>query len=494
MLVQELALERSIVPAREAECEPPLCVDLDGTLIAGDLLWESVAALARTRPWLLLLLPFWLLAGKAYLKQQLASRTRLAVEALPYRSEVLALVRRARADGRHVVLATASNEKFAQAVADHLGLFDEVLASSDTNNLKGANKTAVLTSRYGTAGFDYVGDSEADLPVWAKARASYLVCPSRRLLDKSGHAGSRTIVAPRRPTWRAAAKLLRPHQWAKNLLLFVPLVLSHRVLELPSFGLTVLAFVAFSLSASAVYVLNDLLDLEADRRHPTKRNRPLASGALPIPTGVLLGFGCAACGMGTALAALPWSFCGLLAVYLVLTTAYSIRLKREPILDVFVLAGLYTLRILAGGAAIAEPITGWLLAFSLFFFVSLALVKRYSELLRVMTTRPKQEGGELDRRGYHVDDLGLIQTIGPASGYLAVLTFCLYVNAPDVFRLYTYPQMLWGVGMVLFYWITRVWFLARRQQLTEDPVTFAIRDPLSILLGVSVLVGLVLAA
>jgi len=471
--------------------EPPLCVDLDGTLIAGDLLWESLIALMRSQPWLLLLLPWWLLRGRAYLKEQLASRVQLDAGSLPYRQEVLALLRREKAANRYLVLATASNVRLARAVADHLDLFDEVLASDTARNLKGRNKLKALQEQFGQVGFDYIGDARADLPLWEASRKAYLIQPSRRLLRQAqARCTPNLIETPRPRPIRAAVKLMRPHQWAKNLLLFVALIGAHMVSQGPRLLACCLAFLAFSACASAIYILNDLTDLEADRRHPTKCRRPLASGALSIPTGLVL-LGLLLGGSFTlSLAALPLLFTGSMVLYLILTTWYSLHLKREPIVDVFVLAGLYTLRIVAGGLAATVPVSGWLLAFAIFFFISLALAKRYAELARA--AEENSEG--LQRRGYLVEDLGLIRSLGPASGYMAILTMCLYINAPETRQLYSSPQLLWGVCLVLFYWITRVWFLAQRRLLHEDPVIFAIKDPTSYFCGAVVAAVLLIAS
>ena len=285
-------------------------------------------------------------------------------------------------------------------------------------------------------------------------------------------------------------RLLRPHQWVKNVLVFVPLVLAHAVTDLHRLGAVLVAFVTFCFCASAVYVLNDLFDLEADRQHPTKRRRPLAAGALPIPVGLGLSLALVLASFGLSLAVLPPVFAGMLALYLVLTTAYSLYFKRVPLTDIFFLAGLYAHRIFAGSLAADVPTSHWLIAFSIFFFVSLALAKRYAELARAALER--QEG--LAHRGYRVEDLGLIQTLGPVSGCLAVLTFCLYINAPNVLMRYQTPNLLWVIGLVLFYWIARVWLLAGRRVLNEDPIIFAVRDPVSYLAGVTALTVMVLAA
>jgi 4-hydroxybenzoate polyprenyltransferase/phosphoserine phosphatase len=475
---------------RHLGVEPPLCVDLDGTLIAGDLLWEAVLALLRQRPWLLLMLPLWLLRGKAHLKEQLAVCVRLAPETLPYHTAVLDFLRRERERGRWLVLATASNWRLARAVADHLGLFDEVLASDLTTNLKGRSKLAALQRRYGATRFDYIGDATADLPVWAAARRAYVVKPSQRLLKRAQARCTPEVLAePAANPARSLFRLLRPHQWAKNLLLLVPLVGAHAVTDSTRLLAVLVGLAAFSLCASAVYVLNDLTDLEADRRHPTKCRRPLASGALSIRSGLVLFALLFSVSFAVSAVWLPPAFTGLLALYAVLTTAYSLRLKREPILDTFVLAGLYLHRIVAGGVAAGVPVSGWLMAFAIFFFLSLALAKRYAELARAAS----EQADALPRRGYLIEDLGLIQSVGPASGYMAVLTLCLYINANDVLRLYHTPDLLWVMCLILFYWITRVWFLARRRVLHEDPVIFAIKDPVSYAAGLGML-GILIAA
>jgi 4-hydroxybenzoate polyprenyltransferase/phosphoserine phosphatase len=474
----------------KTKAEPPLCVDLDGTLIAGDLLYESVFALLRQNFLYVFLLPFWLLRGKAHLKEQVAKRVRLDVECLPYHAEVIMFLRQEKESGRYLVLATASHVHLARRVADHLELFDEIIATDAGNNLIGHAKLAVLQQRFDHTGFDYVGDSHHDLPLWQNARRAYLVQPSRRLLKKSRSCCTPAQVFHKRQSGlRAALRLLRPHQWAKNLLLFVPLALAHQLSNWSALLDVCLGFAAFSVCASSVYILNDLLDLPADRRHPHKSARPLASGAVSIPFGIVLFLVLLVSGLALTMLVHPPAFTVILLLYLLVTTAYSFYLKRQPMVDVFVLAGLYTVRILAGGIAADVIVTGWLIAFSLFFFISLALVKRYAELARLAV----EQGGKLEHRGYHIEDLGLIQSIGPASGYMAVLTLCLYINAPDVRNLYHSPQYLWTICFVMFFWITRVWFLARRRQLNEDPVIFATTDLLSYVSGLAIVVALWLA-
>lgn len=466
----------------------PLCVDLDGTLIATDLLWESIFGLIRTRPLEAALMPAWLLRGRSNMKARIAERAEVDAKLLPYRVEVLEYLRNEKEQGRWLVLATAADRRLAEAVAEHLNLFDEVLASDAGRNLKGDEKRVALEERFGPSGFDYLGDSRADLPIWKAAnrvllvrsnrgieRRAAAVCSPSQVFDGAG-GGVRSLI-----------KALRPHQWAKNVLVFVALIAAHQVFQLGSLLKCGLAFLAFSFTASAVYILNDLLDLESDRRHVKKRFRPFASGAATIPAGVALMVVLLAAA-AAASAFLPPTFIGLLLVYVVLTTAYSVYLKRKLMVDVLCLAGLYSLRILAGGAAASIVISPWLMAFSMFFFLSLAFAKRYTELTAAVGSPEKIPG-----RGYWAQDLELIRSLGPTSGYMCVLVFCLYLNSPDVSIHYRRPEFLWLSCPILLYWISRVWFLAYREQLDDDPVAFALRDRVSYLVGVAMAVVLAIS-
>ncbi|WP_165252399.1 UbiA family prenyltransferase [Paludisphaera soli] len=454
-----------------AERDRPLCVDLDGTLIATDLLWESYFALARSRPTALLLSPAWLLKGRSRLKSEIADRVVLDIGTLPYREAVVDFLKAEKARGRRIVLATASDRRFAQAVADHLGLFDEVIASDAGENLKGLTKLAALEARFGRGGFAYLGDSTADLPIWEGAGETLLVDSQPGVVRRaSAFREPSRVFEGTRVGPRALIKALRPHQWAKNILLFVALMASHRFFDLASWLSCLTAFAAFSAAASAVYILNDLLDLESDRKHSRKRRRPFASGAAPIPIGVVM-IGALLAASAVAAAFLPARFGALLVLYLVLTTLYSVYLKRRLMVDVICLAGLYTLRILAGGEAASVIISPWLMAFSMFLFLSLAFAKRYAEL-----TGASESGGKIAGRGYWPSDVDLIRSFGPISGYLCVLVFCLYLNSPDVRLYYRRPDLLWLMCPILLYWISRVWFLACREQLADDPVVFALRD------------------
>ena len=468
-----------------------LFVDLDGTLIASDLLWETLLLTIKNEPRAIARLPGWFAQGKAALKQELAVRFRPDAGGLPYREEVLVLLREAKEQGVSLVLATGSHRKLAADVAQHLGLFDNILASDGQNNLIGEKKLEAIIGycrEHGHELWGYFGDSETDVAIWKHAHESVAVNPSRKTIDKLGeHAALVKRVSSGKSKLRAVVKALRPHQWAKNVLLFAPLVLAH-TLAVGPIVTALLAFIAFSLCASSVYVVNDLLDIESDRKHPTKRNRPFASGRLSVPHGPALAGSLLLAGVGLAVAALPWEFVGALGLYLVLTSLYSFWLKRKLIVDVLLLAGLYTLRIIAGGLATGTAVSEWLMAFSVFLFTSLAFAKRHAEL-----TRLAQDGGSKTAgRGYQVQDTNIIASLGPTSGYLAVLVFALYINNGAARGLYAHPWALWLVCPLLLYWVTRVWFVANRGRLSEDPVVFAMKDGISRWVGViaAALVGL----
>jgi 4-hydroxybenzoate polyprenyltransferase len=397
---------------------------------------------------------------------------------------VLELVRQERARGATIVLATASDQGWARRIAAHLGLFDDVLASDGQSNLKGRSKLEAIENycrERDLTSFAYVGDARADLPIWREAKQVYAVAPGRTLLSAiRSFSEPACLAGGARTPRRAALRAMRPQQWVKNLLVFVPLLLAHQIKDLERFWLGCLAFIAFSACASAVYVVNDLLDIEADRNHPHKKRRPFAAGDLPIQWGPILVVLLLAVAFGIAVA-ISGQFTGLLLLYMVMTTLYSVWLKTKVMADVLVLAGLYTLRIIAGGAAVDVPVSEWLMAFSMFLFTSLAFAKRYSELQRLA-----QEGGmEAKGRGYLVGDLGLVENLGPTSGYMAVVVLALYIKSGSehMQHLYANVKYLWLICPLLLYWISRLWLLAKRGLLPEDPVVFALKDWVSLAVG-----------
>ena len=466
-------------PETELSRKFPLCVDMDGTLLKTDSLIESIIVLLKSNALYLVMIFFWMLRGKAYLKCELARRVVLDVARLPFRSELLNYLREQRGAGRRLLLVTGAHMEVARRVADHLGLFDDVLATEGETNLTGEAKLQALIKLFGERGYDYAGNERADLIIWEHARTAIVVGASNRLLKRvqqRAHVGK--VVDLSANPLRYIVRAIRPHQWVKNILLFVPLITSHQIVEGPLSLMAIIGFVAFSLCASSAYVLNDLLDMESDRQHPLKRERPFASGNLSPWWGIAMCPLLLVGGFGVA-AVLPGRFVLLLAFYLVVSTAYSVSLKKRAIVDVFVLAGLYTIRIYAGSEAIDVIISPWLLAFSGFVFLSLAFIKRGSEL--VMT---KESGGNsIHGRGYSVDDMQFVLSVGPASGYMACLVMALYVSSPDVVKLYSHPKILWLLCPLFLYWISRTWLLCSRNKMPQDPVVFAVRDRTSYLVG-----------
>ncbi len=456
-----------------SECVP-LCVDLDGTLIHSALLVESALALLSRSPWSIFPMLGWLLRGKAHLKREIASRVTLDPALLPYNANVLEWVREQQ-PLRPVVLCTASDAELAEAVAAHVGGFDAVLASDGQRNLSGSNKAQTLVELYGERGFDYIGNAKVDLKVWKHAHAAITVESGKSLSEAAAQV---TTVEKRfklpSPGIKHWLKALRVHQWVKNALVFLPLLAAHRLFEVEAVVSTLLAFVCFSLCASSVYITNDLLDLASDRQHHRKKNRPFAAGHLPLIAGPIVAAGLLLISFALA-TILREVFVAVLAGYYVLTSAYSLRFKRIVMLDVVVLATLYTSRIVAGTAAIQTKPSFWLLAFSMFIFLSLAMVKRYIELLSA------QKAGKINAsgRGYDVGDIPLIQSLGAASGYLSVLVLALYIDSPDSRVLYHHPHYLWLLCPLLLYWISRTWAIAHRGVMHDDPVVFAVTDRLS---------------
>jgi 4-hydroxybenzoate polyprenyltransferase len=468
----------------------PLCVDCNGTITPADLLYETVFAMLRSRPWRLLFIPFWLFQGRAMLKAKLADAAIPNWENLPFNEDVMSLVRDARTSGRRVLLVTASDASLAMGLADHLQAFDEVFASDGRRNLAGATKASVLRERFGPRGYDYVGNSRSDLPVWANARKAILVTNSRRLIRNAEQVTEVERVIPlHRPLRSDYGRMLRVHQWLKNLLVLVPGLAAHRIGEPKILLSSLLAFIAFSLCASAVYMFNDMLDLESDRRHPRKHKRPLAAARIPITHGAILSLVFLLLSFSVA-SALPALFMEVLMGYFALTLAYSMVLKRKVIVDVMMLAGLYTIRVIAGASATEIKPSFWLLAFSMFIFLSLALVKRYAELnLSLRLNKNRAEG-----RGYTVEDLPVLLALGVASGFVGVLIVALYINNPDLLAAYPSPIWLWFVPGLMLYWVSRLWMKTHRGEMHDDPIIFTIRDWQS--LSVVVLSGLcfVLAA
>ena len=457
----------------------PLVIDLDGTLIYSDLLHESILILIKSKPWLFFLLPYWLLFGKARFKSKLASLVTISIASLPYNYKIIEFLTEQKKLGRKIVLCTASNTVIAQSISDHLGFFDEVIASDESINLTGPAKANELINRYGKGGFDYAGNSYADLAVWFGARRSILVNvkPSLEKICKQAFFVEKIIARPV-VNFKSWVNAFRLHQWVKNILIFVPAVAAHASMTDNTLKDLIVAFFSFCLCSSSVYVLNDLLDLESDRRHPRKRYRQFASGKIPILVGVsfaplliFLSILLAKC-VGTVF--LCW-----LLIYFALTSLYSLILKRLVIIDVLTLAILYTIRIIAGASAINISLSFWILAFSIFLFFSLAFVKRAVELRSFYG----DAGRKLHGRGYIASDAQLIQQLGISSGYAAVLVLALYINSENIMRLYRMPELIWVAVPLLLWWLSWIWFEVNRGQIHDDPIVFAFRDKMSLLIG-----------
>ena len=452
-----------------------LIVDLDGTLLQSDMLFESFWS-AFSRDWLTPFLSVVALkGGRAALKRHLATISNVNPETLPYDASVIEYIDAWRRSGGKTALVTASNRDFAETIASHLGVFDEVHGSDDEINLKGEQKARFLEERFGPKGFAYMGDAVADLPVWACAAKAITVNASSALRHQVEAKSEREVehLITEDKSVRPYIKALRPHQWLKNLLVFLPMLAGHQ-LDSATILISLIAFICFSMVASSVYELNDLLDLAADRGHPRKKNRPLASGSIPIAHGTWMVALLLILGMLLAVG-IGGNFLLVMAGYYLISTAYSLNLKRRMVVDICVLAGLYTVRILAGGVATDITLSAWLLAFSVFFFLSMASVKRQAELIDIANRGSMTTSG----RGYHTDDLPIISMISIGAGYVSVLVMTLYVNSSEIMNMYARPEALWGVCAVLLYWITRTVMIAHRGGMHDDPVVYATKDRIS---------------
>lgn len=459
----------------------PLVVDLDGTLIKTDILIESLMKYLMINPFNIFTFFILLFKGKSALKSEISRVVNIDVSLLPYNQDVIEYINSEKTLGREVILATATNIKYAEQVASHLSIFDDVIASDESVNLASKYKANELIKRYGERGFDYMGNSKADIDVWSKSESAIIVNPDNGVIKKANKLGNVLKIIENRPPFiKTLVKALRVHQWAKNILIFVPLSAAHGLTELNQLSTALLAFFMFSLCASTVYLLNDLLDLEDDRHHKTKKNRPFASGALDVRLGLILFPTMLVSVFLVTLITLPIEFLGVLIAYYILTLFYSFKLKRMVMVDVITLAMLYTVRIVAGGVVLGLDLTFWLLAFSMFIFLSLAMVKRYAELYEA-----REAGLEVTRgRGYHPSDFEIISSLGTASGYLSVLVLSLYINEATTAAMYNHPTFIWLACPLLLYWISRTWMITHRGLMHDDPVVFAMKDRVSQIVGI----------
>ena len=481
----------TVTEPASAAAARPLCVDLDGTLVKSDTLVDTLLLLVRRHPLAAFRIPSWILRGKAALKREAASMVSLDAAHLPYNRPLIAYLKEQKDAGRRVFLATGADSRIAESVSRHLGLFDGVLASDGKTNLTGSSKLEELRSRFGSGGYDYIGNASVDIPLLSHAGSAMIANPepglARRLQNK-GISVQREFY-DRGGALRTFFRAIRIHQWAKNVLILVPFLLAHKLNVTQALSAAE-AFLCFSLCASATYIVNDMLDIEADRRHPRKRLRPFAAGDIPAWTGVVAGSTFLLCALVGAYFLLPLEFLLWLLLYIAATLAYSLHLKRVALVDVILLSCLYTIRVLAGGAATHVPISHWLSAFSIFLFLSLAMVKRFSELKNALERGTTFAHG----RGYLSVDIEQLRSFGTASAYAAVVIFSMYISGRDVTILYQHPGRLWLAAPFMLLWVSRVWLLASRGELDEDPIIFAVTDRMSLLIGVVVALTAVLAA
>ncbi|MCV6585602.1 MAG: UbiA family prenyltransferase [Marinibacterium sp.] len=464
------------MPINPGQGAVPLIVDLDGTLVCVDTLHESLMSLISGNPLRAFSLPGWLRCGKAGFKARVADEVQADARSLPFRAEVIDLIARARKQGRPVFLVSAADQRQVDQVAAHLGVFDEAIGSDGRRNLGERAKAEYLVDRFGVAGFDYAGDSAADLAVWQQARCAITVAASDQTLRQLRKMDVQIEELVPKPgpveRLRAHIKAMRPHQWLKNLLIFVPALAAHNPAALSA---ALLAFMSFSLAASSVYLINDLMDLEVDRQHPRKCKRPFAAGTIPVSHGLV--HAAALIVAAVALGALTTpAFLAVLGVYLALTFAYSLYLKRKQMIDIWTLAALYTIRIVAGAAATGVMLSEWMLGFSMFVFLSLAAVKRLSELTDLVKRGKDKTAG----RGYLTSDIPVILGAVLAAGYSSVLVLALYVSSENVARMYSNPTLLWLICPLLLYWISRMAMISYRGEMHDDPIVFAIKDRVSL--------------
>ncbi len=476
----------------QAKNKLPLFVDLDGTLIRSDVSFESFLALLKKSPFYFFAMLFWMIQGKPYLKKKIAERVSIDAKLLPYVKELLDFLKQEKAEGRKLILASASESGIVERVAQEVGIFDGTIGTKLDKNLSGKNKLQAIREYCAEHDlgddFGYAGNAEVDFAIWEGSKERVLITDSQSFYRKATKRFTFIFELLLKGKNKSIFKTLRIHQWSKNILLFVPVVMGHHMLEIPFLFPALLAFISFSLSASAIYIVNDLFDLEADRMHHIKRMRPLASGSMQAKTAFLLIPILLAGSFGIA-ALLPQEFGFCLLLYVATTTLYSFSLKRIAVLDVITLAMLYVLRLFAGGLATKIYVSQWLLSFSLFLFSSLACLKRFSELRLLKEDNIAKAYG----RGYKSDDIIPISQFGAASGYLAVFVLVFYINSKEVLALYHKQNILWFLCPLIMYWITRIWLLAYRGKVHEDPVVFALQDRVSYLVGLAVLSLMLLA-
>jgi 4-hydroxybenzoate polyprenyltransferase len=477
---------RSELPAKAPARSTPLCVDMDGTLLNTDSLIECFFAIIRNWP-ILFSIFGWLLKGKAHLKQQLALHSRLDPALLPYNATLIDYLMDQKRQGRRLILVTAADHFIADGVARHVGLFDDVVASNGLDNLRGAEKARAIAQHLDGAPFAYAGNDFTDLEIWRHADSAILVNAPKSVAKAAEALTSIEYAIADRPPWtKALLRALRPHQWVKNLLVFVPLLTGGGLFDLTAWSHALMMFVAFCCTASSIYIVNDLTDLAADRQHQRKRHRPFASGALQIHHGLgIVPFLLLAGGTLAAVTGALW----VLVAYALCSISYSLKLKTLPLVDLFMLAALYTLRLAGGGVATGYNVSLWLLAFSSFLFLSLAIVKRVAELMPLASAKGDQIAG----RGYRVGDLAILQLMGVSASFVSTLVLALYVQSDLITPGSTDLEIYWAIVPLVLFWQCRVWLTTARGAMHDDPIVYAARDWLSWVIA-AVAVGIVTIA
>ena len=467
-----------------------LVINLDGTLVKSDMLYETFWSAFEKNLFIPLISICKLFFGKSHIKNFLANNANFDVETLPYNKIVIDYIQRHKSQGGKVALVSSSAELVALKISKHINLFDEVYASSKQIKLNGINKALFLNQRYGIRKYDYLGNSLEDIQIWKYSNKAITIDASRYLEKKCYEINQKCFHLKsenRVNDIKAFFIAIRPYQWLKNILIFLPIIAAHNINNIVILD-AILAFISFSFTASSVYLINDLLDLKSDRNHPHKNKRPFASGDLPMQMGHILGLATLLLGIICALK-LGLNFLSVLFLYFLITIFYSIYFKKRTIIDIFILSLLYTIRIIGGGVATNIDVSFWLLAFAIFIFLSLAAIKRQSELVDLL----KRGKSEIVGRGYNVQDLNFISSFALSAGLLSNLVLILYINSPKVFSLYPNPEFLWFSCFLFLFWIVRICFKTNRGEMNYDPIIFSIKDNISISIFVLIVIFVILS-
>ena len=465
-----------------------IIVDLDGTLLKTDMLCEAVVAkISKNFKETINILKVLLLNNRLEFKNYAFKDNTIDINTLPFNQEVISKVKKLKKSGNKIYLVTASPTNIAIKINEALKIFDNVYGSTDEVNLKGEEKKKLLNKLFGKKNYHYFGNSKEDLHVWKDSGYAYLVNVSFKIKNKVNDIRIPfESIETKKSKFEIFKSVIRIKQWIKNILIFVPLIAA-QAFTLENYIQCLYAFVSFSMIASGVYIFNDLLDIRVDRHHEIKKNRVFASGEMQLETGFVIGVLLWIIGF-ILTSAINTSFLWALVVYSILTSLYSIKLKKIPIIDLCTLSILYTLRIWSGSVANEIQLSVWLLALSIFLFYSLACVKRLGELSNNKLT------GRLTikDRGYDIKDIPIVQSMAVSTGNAATIVFALYLNSTEIVKYYSYPPALWVIWLVLLYWVNYIIFMANRGKINEDPVIFAIKNKISIICGFLIIIFMII--